>query len=73
MGLNFICKKRRKLIIQILIHCLTKIAGKSSKIEKPTLSRIEIMELELNAFSMEEVLDKLIEINELLISSCNLE
>ncbi len=28
------------------------------------------MELELNAFSMEEILDKLIEIKELLISSC---
>ncbi len=52
------------------LPCLTKISGKSSKIEKATLSRIEIMELELNAFSMEDILDKLIEIKELLISSC---
>ncbi len=45
-----------------LLPCLTKIAGKSSKIESATSSRVEIMELELNAFSMEEILDKLIEI-----------
>ena len=50
-----------------LLPCLTKIAGISSKIEKATLSCIEIMELELNAFSMEEILDKLIEIKELLM------
>jgi len=53
-----------------LLRCLTKIARKSSKIESATSSRIEIMELELNAFSMEEILDKLIEIKELLILSC---
>ena len=53
-----------------LLRCLTNIAGKSSKIERATSDRIEIMELELNAFSMEEILDKLIEIKELLISSC---
>ena len=53
-----------------LLRCLTNIAGKSSKIERATSSRIEIIELELNAFSMEEILDKLIEIKELLISSC---
>ena len=34
-----------------LLPCLTKIAGKSSKIDKATLSRIEIMELELNFFN----------------------
>ena len=53
-----------------LLRCLTNIAGKSSKIERATSSRIEIIELELNAFSMEEILNKLIEIKELLISSC---
>ena len=53
-----------------LLRCLTNIAGKSSKIERATSDRIEIMELELNSFSMEEILDKLIEIKELLISSC---
>ena len=41
-----------------------------TKIKRATSSRIEIMELELNSFSMEEILDKLIEIKELLISSC---
>ena len=53
-----------------LLGCLTKIAGKSSKIEKATLSNIETMDLELNTFSMENILAKLIEIKELLISSC---
>ena len=53
-----------------LLECLTKVAQKSSKIEKPTFSKIELMELELNTFSMRDVLSTLIEIKELLISSC---
>ena len=53
-----------------LLRCLTKIAGKSSKIEKATSVQIENIDLELNFFSMEEIFLKLIEIKELLISSC---
>ena len=53
-----------------LLECLTKVAQKSSKIEKPTLSKIELMELELKSFEMKDVLSTLIEIKELLISSC---
>ena len=53
-----------------LLECLTKIAEKSSKIEKTTFSKIELIELELNTFSMRDILSTLIEIKELLISSC---
>ena len=53
-----------------LLRCLTKVAEKSSRIEKPTLSKIELMDLEMNSFSMEDILSTLIEIKELFISSC---
>ena len=53
-----------------LLGCLARIDGKSSKIEKATRLKIETMDLELNTFSMENILVKLIEIKELLISSC---
>ena len=53
-----------------LLRCLTKVAEKSSRIEKPTLSKIELMELQLNSFEMKDVLSTLIEIKELFISSC---
>ena len=53
-----------------LLQCLTKVAEKSSRIEKPSLSKIELMDLEMNSFSMEDILSTLIEIKELFISSC---